>query len=70
VQPQAPVRRDELIDLLWPTDPPAQPDEALGALLSKLRRALGGGLLEGRRELTLRLPPGATVDVEAAEEGG
>jgi len=61
-----PVTRDELIDLIWPSHPPARPDDVLGAVLSKLRRALGPGVIEGRRELTLVLPEGAQVDVELA----
>ena len=47
--------RDELIDVLWPEGPPAAADSALSALLSKLRRALGDGVLTGRGELRLRL---------------
>jgi DNA-binding SARP family transcriptional activator/tetratricopeptide (TPR) repeat protein len=65
---ERPVSRDELIDALWPTDPPADPDEALSALLSKVRRALGKGVIEGRRELTLVLPANASVDLEEARE--
>ena len=60
------VTRDELIDLLWPIGPPARPDEVLGALLSKLRRALGPGVLDGRQELTFRLPTDASIDLELA----
>jgi DNA-binding SARP family transcriptional activator len=63
-----PVTRDELIDLLWPSDPPARPDDVLGALLSKVRRAVGDGVIEGRRELSLVLPDGARVDLEIATE--
>lgn len=62
------VSRDELLDLLWPAAAPADPDAALTAVLSKLRRALGQGTLHGRRELELALPPGAWVDVEAARD--
>ena len=43
--------RVELIDALWPEDPPAAADSALSALLSKLRRALGAGVLRGRSDL-------------------
>ena len=61
------VARDELIGLLWPgEDAPASPDDVLTALLSRVRSALGPGTLEGRRELTLALPDGAWIDVEAA----
>jgi predicted ATPase/DNA-binding SARP family transcriptional activator len=63
-----PVTRDELIDLLWPSHPPALPDEVLGSLLSRLRRALGPGVIEGRHDLTLVLPEGARVDLEIATD--
>ncbi len=61
-----PVARDELLELLWPDRPPADPDEVLNAVLSKLRSALGPGTLAGRRELALALPDDAWIDVEAA----
>src|SRR5919197_5657789 len=61
-----PIGRDELIDALWPAAPPADPDEALSALLSKVRRALGKEAIEGRRELALVLPEDAEIDVERA----
>jgi DNA-binding SARP family transcriptional activator len=63
------VGRDELIDMLWPAGPPASPEDVLGALLSKLRRVLGPGALEGRREVVLVLPADATIDLELAEAG-
>src|SRR4051812_6172940 len=59
--------RDELIDVLWPEGPPAAADSALSALLSKLRRALGEGVLTGRGELRLHLEGSVTVDIEAAK---
>lgn len=58
--------RDELIDALWPEGPPAAADSALSALLSKLRRALGDGVLLGRGELQLRFEGPVTVDIEAS----
>src|SRR3990172_5647614 len=45
------ARRDDLAAALWPEHPPAAPDTALTALLSKLRRTLGEGRLGGRNEL-------------------
>ena len=57
--------RDELIDVLWPEGPPAAADSALSALLSKLRRALGEGVLTGRGELRLHLDE-VRVDIEAS----
>ena len=63
-----PVRRDELIDALWPQAPPAAADTALRALISKLRRVLPDGMLDGRAELRLNLSAGAFVDLEDARE--
>src|SRR4051812_34090337 len=60
--------RDELIDALWPEGPPAAADSALSALLSKLRRALGEGVLTGRGELRLGLDGEVTVDIEVSRE--
>jgi DNA-binding SARP family transcriptional activator len=63
-----PVGRDELIDALWPDEAPAAADAALSALLSKLRRVLGPGRLEGRSEVRLLLDDEAWIDLEAATE--
>jgi DNA-binding SARP family transcriptional activator len=60
--------RDELVGLLWPADPPEDPGETLSALLSRVRRVLGEGVLEGRRELALMLPDDAHVDLEVARK--
>ena len=61
-----PCRRDELVEALWPHRPPAAPDVALRALLSKLRGAVGEGALDGRGNVRLCLSDDAFVDVEAA----
>ena len=61
-----PVARDELMAALWPGEPPADPDEALSALLSKVRKAIGKDTLTGRRELVLVLPADAEIDLEQA----
>jgi DNA-binding SARP family transcriptional activator len=61
-----PIRRDELVDALWPRTPPAAADTALRALLSKLRRILPESTLDGRAELRLNLPRDAFVDLEDA----
>lgn len=65
----------ELIDLLWPGQPPSTPGEALSSLLSKLRRAVGHERLTGRREIAFVAPgdvftaPGdVVVDFERAHE--
>jgi DNA-binding SARP family transcriptional activator len=63
-----PVRRDELVDALWSEDgQPASGDALLRPPLSRLRKALGDGRLEGRTELTLNLPEPALVDWEVAQ---
>ncbi len=64
-----PVRRDELIDALWSDEgPPPGGDGLLRPLLSRLRRALGDGRLEGRAELRLLFPDDAWIDWEFAHE--
>jgi DNA-binding SARP family transcriptional activator len=60
------VSRSELVDALWPRERPRDPADALAALLSKVRAALGAGYLDGRTELVLTLQRGADVDVERA----
>jgi DNA-binding SARP family transcriptional activator len=65
-----PVRRDELIDALWSEEgPPPSGDALLAPPLSRLRKALGSGRLEGRGELTLELPADAWIDWEVARDG-
>lgn len=68
VNRRRPVGRYELVDALWSEDPPADADTSLSALLSKLRRMLGPGRLDGRGTLQLQLPEGSWIDVEAAME--
>ena len=62
-----PVRRDELAEALWSGKgaPPAY-ESLLAPPLSRLRKALGPGVLEGRSELQLILPPDAWIDWEMA----
>lgn len=62
-----PVSRDELMGALWPDTAPAAPGPALSTLLTRLRQTLRKGMLEARHELCLRLPPGATIDLEVME---
>lgn len=60
------VSRDELIEALWPRESPAATQAGLNALLSKLRRTLGPGVIEGRSTLRLHLGTNSVVDVEEA----
>ena len=64
-----PVRRDELADVLWSGSgaPPAY-ESLLAPPLSRLRKALGPGVLEGRTELTLNLPADTVVASASAPE--
>ncbi len=61
-----PAGRDELIEAIWPDQPPAAADAGLNALVSKLRKMLGSGVLDGRASLRLHLDKDAHVDVEVA----
>jgi SARP family transcriptional regulator, regulator of embCAB operon len=63
-----PARREQMIEALWPWRAPAGADTSLSALLSRLRGALGDGVLCGRGEIRLELPGDAWIDLEAAEE--
>jgi DNA-binding SARP family transcriptional activator len=62
-----PVRRDELAEALWSGKgaPPAY-ESLLAPPLSRLRKALGPGVLDGRSELQLNLPEDAWIDWEIA----
>jgi hypothetical protein len=53
--------------VLWPEQPPAAADSSLSAVLSKLRRALGDGVLPGRGEQRVRFDGDVVIDIEAAE---
>src|SRR3954471_22637924 len=62
-----PVRREELIGALWAGEGAAG-DALLRPPLSRLRKALGPGRIEGRGELALVLPDDAEVDWEVAHQ--
>ncbi|GHG10472.1 BTAD domain-containing putative transcriptional regulator [Streptomyces filamentosus] len=54
------VPADRLIDVLWPSRPPARPSGALQARVSQLRAVLG-------RERVVRRPPGYLLDLRPEE---
>ena len=65
-----PVRRDELVEALWADEGlPSGGESLLAPPLSRLRKVLGPGRLEGRSELSLVLGDDAWIDWEAAQEG-
>lgn len=57
------ITRDELIFAVWGDTPPRAVDSALGALLSKLRRALAPVAVDGSR---VTLPGDGWVDLDGA----
>lgn len=69
-----PVGRDELVDVIWPEQPPPEADAALSAILSKLRavlKKLGCSAPEtsidvGSGSIGIRFPPQTWVDIEDA----
>jgi DNA-binding SARP family transcriptional activator len=63
------IGREELAEALWPRELPTAPGLALSALLSKLRRLLPDGAIEGRSAIRLELGRDARVDLVAARDG-
>jgi DNA-binding SARP family transcriptional activator len=62
------LSRGELAEAVWGERLPSAPETALRALLSKLRAAIGGELIEGKAEIRLVLPADTSIDVETAAE--
>src|SRR2546425_11589093 len=61
-----PVARRELLDVLWPDDPPHTAETTLTGVLSRLRHVVSENVLQGREQLRLTLPAEAWIDVEVA----
>lgn len=60
--------RQELTVALWGDAVPSASEAGLNALVSKLRKSLWPGAIDGRQSLRAQLGPDAWVDVEAAEQ--
>ena len=60
------MRREELIEAIWPQASWGQHEGALRVLLSAVRRVFGPDTLPGRVELRLELPDDVWIDVEQA----
>ena len=58
--------RDELAEAIWPRQLPDAAETALNALISKLRKILGTGVIEGRSAVRLQIGRDVRVDVETA----
>jgi DNA-binding SARP family transcriptional activator len=63
---ERPMRREELIEAIWPDASWGQHEGALRVLLSAVRRVFGPEALSGRVELRLELPGDVWIDVEQA----
>jgi len=63
-----PVHRDELVEAIWGEQAPGNPESALAAVISRVRRTVGAGRLPGHGEVRLVLPDDAFIDLEAASE--
>ncbi|MDQ6806735.1 MAG: AAA family ATPase [Actinomycetota bacterium] len=63
---ERPMRREELIEAIWPDATWGQHEGALRVLLSAVRRVFGSDALNGRVELRLELPDDVWIDVEQA----
>jgi DNA-binding SARP family transcriptional activator len=61
-----PVPREVLVDALWGESPPPSAADAVTVVVSKLRAAIGPGVVQGRSQLSAILPEPALVDVEQA----
>ena len=67
VERPALVPVDRIVDVLWPNEPPAAPEQNVATLVSRLRAVLGADLIQGGRAgYRLAAGPGIVVDLDAA----
>ncbi len=60
--------RGELAEAIWPRQLPDAAETGLNALISKLRKILGAGVIDGRAAVRLQIGEDVRVDVETATE--
>jgi pimeloyl-ACP methyl ester carboxylesterase/DNA-binding SARP family transcriptional activator len=60
------ISRGELIEMLWPEQPPGSRTVSFRQLLTDLRHCLGAETIEGLSEISLKLPEGSWLDTAAA----
>src|SRR5712692_8571444 len=62
-----PVARAELVEILWPDEPPPRTAETtLAGVISRLRHAFGGSFVEPGNQPRLMLPSDVWIDLEVA----
>ena len=67
VERPAAVPADRIVDVLWPADRPAAPEQNVATLVSRLRAVLGADLIQGGRSgYRLADGPGIVTDLDAA----
>jgi DNA-binding SARP family transcriptional activator len=58
---------DRIVEILWPDDQPAAPEQNVAVLVSRLRAVLGADLIQGGRAgYRLASGPGIVVDLDVA----
>jgi len=58
---------DRIVDVLWPNERPAAPEQNVATLVSRLRAVLGADVIQGGRAgYRLAAGPGIVVDLDAA----
>ncbi len=61
------VTIDRIVEILWPHDRPAAPEQNVATMVSRLRAVLGAELIQGGRAgYRLAAGPGVVVDLDAA----
>jgi DNA-binding SARP family transcriptional activator len=61
------VTIDRIVEVLWPDDRPAAPEQNVATMVSRLRAVLGAELIQGGRAgYRLAAGPGVVVDLDAA----
>ena len=61
------VPGDRIVDVLWPNERPAAPEQNVATLVSRLRAVLGADLIQGGRTgYRLTAGPGIVVDLDTA----
>jgi len=61
------VTVDRIVEILWPDERPAAPEQNVATMVSRLRAVLGAELIQGGRAgYRLAAGPGVVVDLDAA----